>query len=1343
MTNDAPPTAATAGGNAVGAHQSHVTNGNIKNALACTECHASVTAMNHANGTVNTSFTTTLSTGTAWNPATPATSNCATSYRHGAAASQSTWGAARATPLWNTAANGVYQSCDACHGSPPPLNATTHHPQNTTNPCSDCHGAGYATTGITGTALNTHVDKTVQFDAGCTGCHGDSTAANVASTDNRSAPGFNASAVDITGALTGSRVGAHKAHLVNTTLKPSGAVTCNQCHTVPTDDVHSDGAGNATGARAGITWGTLANGTVSGGANTNPAFASGTCSNTYCHGGKWVGNATYVGTRAAPLWTDTAAVATACNSCHLSPPTSVAHSSVTSTKNCGDCHTGYSCTSGNLAACTVAATHLNGTYEPANVSCTTCHGTAGRPTVALGVVDALEDAAPPLDAQGQTGTNHVGPHAAHTNPTSATQIAKPILCAECHGTAVNTYTSSHYNGTINVTFANATGANLRLYPAGQAPGNPWSCNTYCHDNAATNGSGGSVAGWTWNTTTVATCASCHGSPPTGPAHVSVGTAQPATACNPCHNTTVNASGAIIFTGSGATLATPHMNGLADTGGVTCHSCHGTNGVNDAPPTASTSSGNAVGAHQSHMTTGNIANALTCNGCHTAVGATAYNHANGTVGMSFTGAGSGTIWNPATPATSNCSTSWCHGGAASQSTWGRASPNPLWNTVNGSFQQCNSCHGSPPPIATHHPNNTISACSACHGTGYATTGITGATALANHVNGTVEPRTGCTACHGDLSVSGATNTAAAAAPGYNGVGVDSHGNMAVTVRTVGAHDAHVRGTSFRLASIGCGECHAGKVPVNLDVNHADGTVAALAGGTLALTTVVGNAAGTGQSLTWSGTTCANTYCHGNFRNGKNVTMTWAQSTTLDCNSCHGRGTGATPTAPGGTHQNRTDCVTCHPDYTVAANRGTHMDGQITYQPGLSGCSLCHSAPPPVSVGGHPQNPTCQSCHGAGYTPPSFGIEPTTHQDGTTIAGVDKPANGCTGCHGQLANYNGTTVTTATATAAPGYNDLGVDTVGSTTTSNRGVGAHDGHVRKTNLRSAALPCTECHSGFVPTYPDIAHADGTAATAFGTLAKTGTVNPAWNGSTCSATYCHGNFTNGNDQIGGGTPTTPAQVTGLSSPSQTNRSITLSWTAVTGALLYKVERGTSRHGPVGADRDQHQHRLRGRRSLGRHHLLVSRPRLEQGHDRRRHVLCRAHAGDHRRQRRQPDGHRHTTGSGRRPDRSMDSRRTCRRHLRWRDVRNLPTAAAVTTMSTAANTCVQRLYTTAAVPSRSAILTVVLTHAVRGRHGHLRAVAHLERESQHHDDTHDRHPAGIRERRGVHRVRYGGPDGR
>ena len=138
----------------------------------------------------------------------------------------------------------------------PRAHRRTHHPANAT--CATCHGAGNTATTV---VAATHVDGTVNLSrSGCTLCHGDLTQTAVAATSNASAPGFNATAADTTGATaaTAAAVGAHAAHLVGTRWR-STPLACSECHTVPgTGDVaHATGVGTG-GARATVAFGTLA-----------------------------------------------------------------------------------------------------------------------------------------------------------------------------------------------------------------------------------------------------------------------------------------------------------------------------------------------------------------------------------------------------------------------------------------------------------------------------------------------------------------------------------------------------------------------------------------------------------------------------------------------------------------------------------------------------------------------------------------------------------------------------------------------------------------------------------------------------------------------------------------------------------------------------------------------------------------------------------------------------------------------------------------------------------------------------------------------------------------------------
>ncbi|HJX62488.1 MAG TPA: CxxxxCH/CxxCH domain-containing protein [Polyangia bacterium] len=100
--------------------------------------------------------------------------------------------------------------------------------------------------------------------------------------------------------------------------------------------------------------------------------------------------------------------------------------------------------------------------------------------------------------------------------------------------------------------------------------------------------------------------------------------------------------------------------------------------------------------------------------------------------------------------------------------------------------------------------------------------------------------------------------------------------------------------------------------------------------------------------------------------------------------------------------------------------------------------------------------------------------------------------CSSCHGNQDN------------AAP---PLALN--GATSTSDIGVGAHQGHMTGGAI-SAPVACEECHP--VPTLMDGDHhpppLPRPTEMIFGPLAQTGGATPAWNRSkeTCTNTYCHG---------------------------------------------------------------------------------------------------------------------------------------------------------------------------------------------------------------------------------------------
>ncbi len=188
-------------------------------------------------------------------------------------------------------------------------------------------------------------------------------------------------------------------------------MACTECHAVPASTSHSTGA-------VDLTWGSLARTGA-----TTPTWngTALTCTN-YCHGATLAG-----GSLAVAKWTNGAADVT-CGSCHGSPPPAP-HPSLVAGTSCGNCHPGYTATTVN------AATHVNGTVDVIAMTCTTCHGTAGRAATALNPQLA---AAPPVGTKGETSTTTraVGAHQAHLVNTRLRSAA--IACSECHTVPTST-----------------------------------------------------------------------------------------------------------------------------------------------------------------------------------------------------------------------------------------------------------------------------------------------------------------------------------------------------------------------------------------------------------------------------------------------------------------------------------------------------------------------------------------------------------------------------------------------------------------------------------------------------------------------------------------------------------------------------------------------------------------------------------------------------------------------------------------------------------------------------------------------------------------------------------------
>lgn len=225
------------------------------------------------------------------------------------------------------------------------------------------------------------------------------------------------------------------------------------------------------------------------------------------------------------------------------------------------------------------------------------------------------------------------------------------------------------------------------------------------------------------------------------------------------------------------------------------------------------------------------------------------------------------------------------------------------------EDCLSCHGS--DLAG---GSAAVACDSCHTTGW---------------------RTDCTYCHG-----GTDNTTGAPPE-------DVLGETNPTSLSYAPHTAHMATT--RHATYDCTQCHDKPVDV-LSAGHF-----LVGDDTPDVSAEVDFSAGLSRTSAWNGSSCGNTYCHGNGR--ANGTGTVGQ--TYSCKGCHADGTSSESAiaAMSGEHHLHVwdegiDCSDCHgPTVTsgqVLSGPATHVNGvkEVTLPSGMTynsnGCTgLCHT------------------------------------------------------------------------------------------------------------------------------------------------------------------------------------------------------------------------------------------------------------------------------------------------------------------------------------------------------------------------------------------------------------------
>jgi predicted CxxxxCH...CXXCH cytochrome family protein len=257
-----------------------------------------------------------------------------------------------------------------------------------------------------------------------------------------------------------------------------------------------------------------------------------------------------------------------------------------------------------------------------------------------------------------------------------------VACGECHVVPAVATDAGHFD----------TGppADVVLLRGGSYDLVGHTCSgTYCHGPAAPD--------WTIVDGTQANCGSCHALPPPAP-HTQWN------ACVECHTS----------------FPAGHVDGaidVADLDALACDSCHGNSALNDnpAPPpdlAGSISTTNrGVGAHQTHMGGGKSA-PVACAECHAVPGlATDAGHldtgppADVAFGTLASTGGATPAWDGA-----GCTGVYCHtsGGDA-----GGTIAAPDWTTVDGSQNDCGTCHDTPPPSHAGYPSPA--SCENCHAT----------------------------------------------------------------------------------------------------------------------------------------------------------------------------------------------------------------------------------------------------------------------------------------------------------------------------------------------------------------------------------------------------------------------------------------------------------------------------------------------------------------------------------------------------------------------------------------------------------------------------------------------------
>jgi predicted CxxxxCH...CXXCH cytochrome family protein len=222
------------------------------------------------------------------------------------------------------------------------------------------------------------------------------------------------------------------------------------------------------------------------------------------------------------------------------------------------------------------------------------------------------------------------------------------------------------------------------------------------------------------------------------------------------------------------------------------------------------------------------------------------------------------------------------------------------------------------------NWNLMVCQECHGSDYSG-GLVNESCLGCHVFS--QGPENCTTCHGSLN--------------SNAPPKDLDGNTSTSDPGVGAHQNHLTINTMGRAVL-CSECH--NVPGSLFTpGHidSDGPAEIIFNGPRSLT--ITNEPSTffydpslplyepDPTFDYTELTCANTYCHGYFKNGNlENEPVWNDPSTSQCGSCHGDGSNP---LPGGNHPSNSNCYMCHggvvDENLNIIDPARHIDGLLNF------------------------------------------------------------------------------------------------------------------------------------------------------------------------------------------------------------------------------------------------------------------------------------------------------------------------------------------------------------------------------------------------------------------------------